>query len=350
VGLFRRRQAGAGGKRINLALQGGGAHGAFTWGVLDRLLEDGRLSFDGVSGTSAGALNAVALASGLSDGGPAGARSKLEEMWRAVSEAARYSPLRPLPFEPKLLEENTDMPIRYVGFDLMTRLFSPYQLNPLDFNPVRELLKRTIDFRRLRRSVQVRLFIAATDVATGNARIFATREISVDAVLASATLPQLQRAVSIGGRHYTDGGYCSNPPILVLVRQCRADDTLIIQLNPSRDAEVPTTAPDILARLSTIVFNAPLRREMEMIALARAVADEGFVRRGTMTSRLKRHRFHHIEATRITAKLGPVSKVQPDWDLLCYLRDSGRALAGAWLSKHYEAVGQHSTADLGGKF
>jgi NTE family protein len=220
----------------------------------------------------------------------------------------------------------------------------------LDFDPVRELLERTIDFRRLRRSAQVRLFIAATDVATGNARIFATKEISVDAVLASATLPQLHRAVSIGDRHYWDGGYCSNPPILALVRQCRADDTLIVQLNPTRDAEVPTTAPDILARLSTIVFNAPLRREMEMIALARAIAREGFARRGAMTSRLKRHRFHYIEATRVTGKLGPVSKIQPDWELLCYLRDSGRTMAGAWLRKHYEAVGRRSTADLGAKF
>jgi NTE family protein len=212
VGIFRDRQAGAGRKRINLALQGGGAHGAFTWGVLDRLLEDGRLSFDGVSGTSAGALNAVALAAGLSEGGFAGARSKLEKMWRAVSEAARYSPLRPLPFEPKLSEESAEVPVRYVGFDLMTRLFSPYQLNPLDFNPVRKLLERTIDFRRLRRSAQVRLFVAATDVATGSARIFATKEISADAVLASATLPQLQRAVSIGDRHYWDGGYCPSSP------------------------------------------------------------------------------------------------------------------------------------------
>jgi NTE family protein len=350
VGIFRNRRARAGGKRINLALQGGGAHGAFTWGVLDRLLEDGRLSFDGVSGTSAGALNAVALAVGLTQGGCDGARSKLEEMWRAVSEAARYSPLRPLPFEPKLSDENAEVPVRYIGFDLMTRLFSPYQLNPLDFDPVRELLERTIDFRRLRRSAQVRLFIAATDVATGNARIFGTREISVDAVLASATLPQLHRAVTIGNRHYWDGGYCSNPPILALVRQCRADDTLIVQLNPSRDAELPTTAPDILARLSTIVFNAPLRREMEMIGLARAIAREGFARRGAMTSRLKRHRFHYIEAASVTGKLGPVSKMQPDWELLCYLRDSGRTMAGAWLRKHYEAVGQGSTADLGAKF
>jgi NTE family protein len=278
VAIFRDRDADAGGKRINLALQGGGAHGAFTWGVLDRLLEDGRLSFDGVSGTSAGALNAVTLAAGLAEGGLDGARRKLEEMWRAVSEAARYSPLRPLPYEAKLSDENADVPVRYVGFDLMTRLFSPYQLNPLDFNPVRELLERTLDFRRLRRSAQVRLFIAATDVATGNARIFGARESSVDTVLASATLPQLHRAVNIGDRHYWDGGYCSNPPILVLVRHCRAEDTLIVQLNPSRDAEMPTTAQDIFARLSTIVFNAPLRREMEMIGLARAIAKEGFAR------------------------------------------------------------------------
>jgi NTE family protein len=134
------------------------------------------------------------------------------------------------------------------------------------------------------------------------------------------------------------------------VRYCRAEDTLIVQLNPSREAEVPTTAQDILARLSTIVFNAPLRREMQMIGLARVIAQEGFARRGTMTSRLKRHRFHHIEATKVTGKLGPVSKVQPDWDLLCYLRDSGRTMAGAWLRRHYDAVGRQSTTDLGAKF
>jgi NTE family protein len=314
--------------------------------VLDRVLEDGRLGFDGVSGTSAGALNAVALAAGLAEGGFDGARSKLEQLWRAVSEAARYSPLRPLPFEPKLSDENAGVPVRYIGFDLMTRLFSPYQLNPLDFDPIRELLERTIDFDRLRRTAQVRLFIAATDVATGTAKIFVTREISVDAVLASAALPQLHRAVTIGDHHYWDGGYCSNPPILALVRHCRADDTLVVQLNPTHDTEVPTTAPDILARLSTIVFNAPIRREMETIGFARAIAAEGFARRGAMTSRLKRHRFHHIEAA---AKLGPVSKLQPDWELLCYLRDSGRTMAGAWLRTHYEAVGRRSTAGLSGK-
>jgi predicted acylesterase/phospholipase RssA len=206
VGIFRNRRTRGTGKRINLALQGGGAHGAFTWGVLDRVLEDGRLGFDGVSGTSAGALNAVALAAGLAEGGFDGARSKLEQLWRAVS----------------------------------------------------------------------------------------------------------------------------------------------VQLNPTHDTEVPTTAPDILARLSTIVFNAPIRREMEMFGFARAIAAEGFARRGAMTSRLKRHRFHH-EAARITAKLGPVSKLQPDWELLCYLRDCGRTMAGAWLRTHYEAVGRRSTAGLGGK-
>ena len=336
-------------KPINAALQGGGAHGAFTWGVLDRLLEDGRVRFEAVSGTSAGAMNAVALAAGLIDGGADGARASLEAFWRAVSETARYSPLRPHPLDLRGDPERHDASARVVVLDLLTRLLSPYQLNPLDFNPLREVLEETVNFRRLREKSPIAVFIAATDVATGERRIFDTGELSVDAVLASACLPHLHKAVKVGRRHYWDGGYSANPPILPLVDAGRAPDTLIVQLDPSREPEVPTTARAIIARINRITFNAPLRREVELIERLRDLAGDGFTV-GGHSRRLRRHRFHHIEARNLSRDLGSASKLHPDWGMLCRLRDRGRTAADAWLRRNLSAVGDRSTVDLAAKF
>ena len=322
---------------INLALQGGGAHGAFTWGVLDRLLEDGRTYFDGVSGTSAGAFNAVALAAGLMEGGAEGARAKLEALWQAASDAARYSPLR-------------SSGSSQFAFDLMTRVVSPYQFNPLDLNPLRGLLEETIDFKGLRKRSTVDLFVAATEVSSGRARIFRTHEISVDAVLASACLPQLHHAVKVGRHHYWDGGFSANPALLPVIEARDTADTLIVQLNPDSDPELPTRAGEITARMLRLTFNLPFRREIESIALCQRVAREGLAFGGRLRRRVKRHRFHLIEAEPYTRDLEEHSRLTPEWELLTHLRDCGRAAAEAWLKKHYPAVGRKSSVDLAQKY
>ena len=340
----------AGPRAINLALQGGGAHGAFTWGVLDRLLEDGRLEIASVSGTSAGAMNAVSLAQGLMEGGPPLARERMGEFWRAVSATARYSPLRPHPFDPAAARDGQVSETRMVLFDLMTRLFSPYQFNPLDFNPLREVLEQSIDFRRLRRDSPVALYIAATDVATGKPRIFRDAELSVDCLLASACMPQLHRAVKVGRRHYWDGGFSANPAILPLVEDGLAEDTLIVQLDPAINAKVPKNARAIIARINHLTFGAPLQREIEAIEHLRAVAGEGWAFGSARRRRLRRHRFHHIAAGAAVRKLGPGSRLTPEWQVLCRLRDMGRAAAQAWLNQNHEAIGRRSTVDLTAKF
>ncbi len=341
-------------KRLNLALQGGGAHGAFTWGVIDRLLEDGRIEIGSVSGTSAGAMNAVTLACGLMEGGGPYARERMGEFWRAVSESARYSPLRAHPFDPRPADEGHVSATPMVLFDLMTRLVSPYQFNPLDFNPLREVLEQSIDFKRLRRDCPVELHIAATDVATGKPKIFRTAELTVDCLLASACLPQLHKAVKIGRRHYWDGGYSANPPILPLVETGAAEDTLIVQLDPAIEAEVPTDARAIIARVSRLTFGAPLQREIQAIERLRALAAEGWTLDltlgGSRRRRIRAHRFHHIGTGRPVRKLGAGSRLTPNWPMLCRLRDLGRSAAETWLRQHFDALGTRSSVDLTAKF
>lgn len=334
-------------KRLNLALQGGGAHGAFTWGVLDRLLEDGRCDFGAVSGTSAGAMNAVILAAGLMDGGADGARVKLEEFWRGISEAARFSPIRS---GGGAFGDGKGASASHVWFDVMTRLMSPYQFNPMDYNPMRDLLERSVDFKRLRRRSPVHLFISATDVADGKTKIFQTGDLSADAVLASACLPHIQQAVKVGRRYYWDGGYSSNPCLMPLVRDGAAADSLLVQINPISEHTVPTTAQEIAERISRIVFNEPLRREIELIEQCREVANEGIAFGGRLRRRIRRHRFHHIEGAAYTEDLGHGSKMTPDWGMLSHLRDCGRTAGDAWLKKNYSSVGRCSTVDLSAKF
>jgi NTE family protein len=238
---------------LNLALQGGGAHGAFTWGVLDRLLEEKRVRFEGVSGASAGAINAAVLASGWLDGGPAGAREALARLWREVAAASRMSPLRAAG-------------LTQMATDLAAQLLSPYQLNPFDLNPLRSILERLVDFDRLRRDRSLSLFISATNLRTGQGRIFRNPEISSDVLLASACLPQLHQAVRIEGEAYWDGGFTSNPPLVPMVEHCKARDVLLIQINPLATAALPTSARQIRNRLAEIVFGRALASEIETLA------------------------------------------------------------------------------------
>ena len=340
----------AGLRPLNLALQGGGAHGAFTWGVLDRLLEDGRGDVAAVSGTSAGAMNAVVLAAGLREGGAEEARARLESFWRGISEAARFSPLRSGSFQGGAFGEARGASASHIWFDVMSRLMSPYQFNPMDFNPLRKLLEQHVDFKKLKRHSPVHLHLSATDVADGKTRVFETGEMSADAVLASACLPHIQQAVKIGDRHYWDGGYSANPALMPLVRDGVASDTLLVQINPISEVGVPTSAQDIAARISRIVFNEPLRREVELIEHCREVANEGVAFGGRLRRRIRNHRFHHIEAAPFTEKLDHGSKLNPDWGLLSHLRDCGRGAAEDWLKRHFTSVGRVSTVDLGKKF
>jgi NTE family protein len=304
--------------RLNLALQGGGAHGAFTWGVLDRLLEDEGFAFEGISGTSAGALNAVTLASGWLSGGPAAARHALATLWHEVAGLARFSPLR--------AGGMTQM-----AADFAAQLLSPYQLNPLGLNPLRKILGQLVDFERLQGERGVALFIAATDLRSGAARIFRNRELTADALLASACLPQLHQAVAIDGAAYWDGGFVSNPPLVPLVEGCRTRDVLLVQINPTRVAALPRSARDIRNRMGEIVFGRPLLAELEMLGerARRARSPLGWWSRAGR--RLARHRLHLIDGGAVLAELDPTTKIDPDWALLLQLRDLGRAAAEAWL-------------------
>ena len=259
---------------IDLALQGGGSHGAFTWGVLDRLLEEPWLRIAGISGTSAGAMNAAVLADGWAQGEADGARAALERFWRRVSRAAAFSPLQRSPVDRLMGRWTLDPSPGYVFMDLISRVLSPYALNPLDFNPLRSILSESVDCDRLTHA-PIKLFITATSVRTGRGRIFRNDEINADVLLASACLPTMFRAVEIDGEPYWDGGFTGNPTITPLIRETEAHDSILVQINPRERSETPRTAQDILNRLNEISFNSPLMKELRMIALLRQVADPG---------------------------------------------------------------------------
>jgi NTE family protein len=329
-------------KAINLALQGGGAHGAFTWGVLDRLLEDGRLVIDGISATSAGAMNAAVVAQGLLAGGPAAARRDLEQFWRRVSLMAAASPLQQSWFDRLFGGYGLEFSPSYQMFDFMTRVLSPYQFNPSDINPLRELLVDSIDFERLRAGGGIRLFVAATNVRTGKIKVFESRELSASALLASACLPLMFRAVEIDGQHYWDGGYMGNPAIFPLIYNCESRDVVIVHINPIERDELPTNARDILNRMDEISFNSSLMRELRAIQFVTDLIDKDRVKDG----QLKRMLIHSIEAEEFMTRLGVSSKLNPDWDFLTHLRDVGRARADQWLALNYGRIGRESTVDL----
>ncbi len=333
-------------RTINIALQGGGAHGAFAWGVLDRLLEDGRLQIEGICGTSAGAMNATVTASGLAEGGNAGARAALAEFWSRTAEAARLGPLQPSWLDKLVSPGNMDHSPAWVWFDLLSKLLSPYQLNPWNWNPLREVLTDVVDFDRLRGCTTVKLFLCATNVLSGRIRVFETHEITPETVLASACLPFLFQAVEIDGEHYWDGGYMGNPPIYPLIYGTGCRDVLIIQINPINIPEVPTSARDILDRINTLSFNSSLMREMRAIHFVTRLIDQGKLD----PNEYKRINIHTIGAEDEMAKLGVSSKLNADPDFLRHLFELGRQRAGAWLDAHFEQVGRESSTDIATTF
>jgi NTE family protein len=331
-------------KPINLALQGGGAHGAFAWGVLDRLLEDGRVDIEAISATSAGAMNAAVLAYGVAIGGADGARAKLEEFWREISRSGElYSPVRSFPWERWFNGHSMEQSPSFAMFEAVTRVFSPYQLNPFDFNPLRDVLERVIDFDRLCRcNDTTRLYISATNVRSGKIRVFHNGEISPDAILASACLPYIFKAVEIEGEHYWDGGYMGNPAIFPLIYHSQSRDVVLIHINPIERAKLPTTSSEIFNRINEISFNSSLMREMRAIAFVTDLIDEGALDE----NKYSRMRIHAVRADADMSALSVASKLNPDWDFLCHLRDVGRNRAAEWLDQNLSKVGVQSSIDV----
>jgi len=327
---------------IDLALQGGGAHGAFTWGVVDRLLEDDRLKIEGISGTSAGAMNAAALISGHARGGAPGAREALELLWRRVSEAARLSPLQRNPLDVFLGRWTLDSSPAFLASDMMTRLYSPYDFLTNSVNPLRQILADVVDFELLARA-PIKIFVTATSVSTGRARVFRNGDLTPDAILASACLPTMFRAIEIDGEEYWDGGYSGNPTITPLVRECESRDTILVQINPVERKEKPRSATDILNRLNEVSFNAVLLKELRMIALLRQAANPG-CREGVRWAEMRVHRVTSEMMTQLSAS----SKLLAEWDFFLMLRDEGRSAAQAFLDSHGNDLGRRSTFDLDG--
>ena len=332
-------------KRINLALQGGGAHGAFTWGVLDHLLEDGRLGIEGISGTSAGAVNAVMLADGLRRGGAEEARKRLSDFWRAASVGGDLPPLQravvgrlfsllPIEGSPTL--------------DWLTawsRYLSPYDVNPLNINPLKELIERFVDFEALRAHSRP-IFIAATNVQTGRLHIFGHDKISVEAVMASACLPAVFRAVEIDGVHYWDGGYLGNPVLYPFFRTTPAEDVLIVQINPLVRRKLPTSTREIMSRVHEITFNASLMAELRAIEFVNRQIDAGRLPRGTGKNQYRRINVHRIVLGGLGERFSSASKLRNDYDSFQLLRKLGQRSARRFLDSHYADIGVTSSIDL----
>ena len=329
-------------KSIDLALQGGGSHGALTWGVLERLLEEPQLRIDGVSGTSAGAMNAVVLADGLEAGGPEAARDALLRFWKAVSEAALNNPIQRDLWARLSGDWSLERSPGYLFFDHLTRLFSPYELNPLNLNPLKDLVSSLVDFDRVNRCSAIKLFVTATNVRSGRPKIFRQPDITVDAVMASAALPFMFQAVEIDGDAFWDGGYMGNPVLFPLVDECRARDLVLVQINPFYRPEVPKTAREIINRVNEITFNASLVKELRQIQMLRELLHaEGLGREGFRDMRL--HRIHGDEDL---LGLKASSKLNAEWAYLTHLRELGRSRADRWLSRHWNDLGTRSTFDL----
>ena len=325
---------------VDLALQGGGSHGAFTWGVLDRLLEEPWLKIEAISGTSAGAMNAAVVVSGWMQGGAEGARAALDAYWSRVAEAAKFSPLQRSPVDRLMNRWTLDGSPAYVAMDLMTRVISPYFMNPLGLNPINSILSESIDFPHLAEAT-IKLFVTATNVHTGRGRVFRNKEITPDVLLASACLPTMFQAIEIDGEPYWDGGFAGNPTITPLVRESDAHDTILVQINPRERRDTPRTAGAILDRLNEISFNSPLMKELRMIALLRQAADPG----SGEGARWAKMRTHRIMTDKL-AEFGASSKLNAEWAFLAMLKQEGRRSADAFLATHGEDIGKRSTTDL----
>lgn len=336
-------------KSINLALQGGGAHGAFAWGALDALLEDGRIDIEGVSAASAGAMNAVVYAYGNFMGGRDGARQALHDFWWRIHQAGQtFNPIRQMPWE-RMFTANMDQSFFYNLFDGFFRTFSPYQLNPFDFNPLRDVLAQSVDFDALRQCQNTKLYISATHVHTGKSRVFPTAEVSQDVVLASACLPFMFKAVEIDGEDYWDGGYMGNPPLYPFFYDTDSADILVVHINPMERPDTPRTAPDIMNRINEISFNSSLIKDMRAIAFVKKLLEHDMLK-DEYRQEFKDILLHSLRAEKAMCDLSVASKFSSDWGFLTMLRDKGRENMFQWLEQHYDQVGVSGTVDLHDEF
>jgi NTE family protein len=337
------REASVAARRLNLALQGGGAHGAFAWGVLDRLLEEERLEFEGISATSAGAMNATVMVYGYQQGGRPGAKLALAGFWRRVAQAAARTPFQATWWDKFVGNHTLDNSPAFLWLDYVTRILSPYQLNPTNWNPLRDVLAASVDFEAMkRRKLPIKLFLCATNVRTGRVKVFAGEEIGLEAVLASGCLPFLFKAVEIDGEAYWDGGYMGNPAIFPLIYHCDSPDVVVVHINPIMRRELPVTAGEIMNRINEISFNSSLMREMRAIGFVTRLIDDGQVE----PDRLKRLHVHAISAEKTMRNFGMLSKFNADWDFLLELKEAGRTHADSWLAEHFDSIGRRSTVDI----
>ncbi len=332
-------------KRINLALQGGGAHGAFTWGVLDHLLENGRLTVEGISGTSAGAVNAVMLADGLTRGGPDEARKRLTDFWRAASFGGDLPPLqRAVAGKLFSLLPERGSPT-YNWLSAWSQYLSPYDLNPLNINPLKDLIERFVDFEALRADPRC-LFIAATNVQTGRLHIFSQDKISAEAVMASACLPAVFRAVEIDGVPYWDGGYLGNPVLYPFFRATATEDVLIVQINPLERKKLPQSTREIMGRVSEITFNSALMAELRAIEFVNRLIDQGRLPHGTGKNEYRQIKVHRIVLEGLGERFSSSSRLRNDMESLELLRKLGQRAARRFLDAHFDDIGVRSSVDF----
>ena len=329
-------------KKVGLALQGGGAHGAFTWGVLDRLLEEDHVVADAMCGTSAGGLNAVACAYGLHVGGPVAAKEILEKLWRKVAQAG--SMFQPSGFDKMFSGGDMHNSPSYMMFNNMSQFMSPYNFNPFNYNPLRDILTDLIDFKELHLYNKKKLFICATNVKTNRAKIFSNKDITVDSVLASACLPFLFQAVEIENEYYWDGGYMGNPPIFPLITNTHLHDIVLVKINSIIINSVPTTARDIADRVNEISFNSSLINEMKLIHYRNELLRNGILKTDDKTNR--EIFVHTISGYDALSQLSYSSKMNTSWEFLLSLKEKGRQTASKWLETDYKQVGLKSTFDV----
>lgn len=336
-------------KSVNLALQGGGAHGAFAWGVLDKILEDGRLWIDGLSAASAGAMNAVVFAYGLHMDGKEGARKALHDFWFDVATTSKMlTPFKNSAWEAMVFGwENLDHSASFYMFDAFTKALSPYQFNPLNYNPLKKILEKHVDFDELHRDRDTKLYISATNVRTNRIKLFKNEDICVDAVMASACIPTLYQAVEVDGEAYWDGGYMGNPALYPLIYETSTDDILIVHINPVEREEVPRTPMQIMNRINEVSFNSSLLRELRAIDFAKRMVEEDWIKPEAKDKfRFNNLYVHSIRSDKAIGPLSVASKFTPEWNFLCHLRDQGRKYTEEWLDDHFDSVGKESTINL----
>lgn len=328
-------------KKVNLALQGGGSHGAFTWGMLDRFLQEPRLGYDGVCGTSAGAMNAAVLTYGMAKGGRAAAREALDDFWHRIAEAGRKGPLQRSPFDKMMGGWKLDHSPSFMMFDLLSRMMSPYQLNPMNINPLKDVLEASIDFEFLRSYRDIKLFICATNVRTGKVKVFNNNEMVVECLLASACLPFMFQTVELDGEFYWDGGYMGNPALFPIIYSCQSKDIVIAQINPLYREEIPTSARDIMDRVNEISFNSSLMREMRAVHFVTKLIDEG-----KLDAEQYKRMNVHIVTSQALNDLGASTKLNSEPEFLEHLKRLGSLAADAWLEQNWGKIGETSTVDL----